>query len=140
MAQCHNLQFLVWEKKIETSESELSSTFLLTAGSHKVLNLMPRPTQKAAKAKLQRKNAKNTFTSPQYDSDSGSVYNPSLICYIYCYSFFSGYRNVSDGKFATVKRIVPKCLDMCNTLTIQQFFRTVWCYIDAYLCILVFCI
>jgi len=38
---------------------------------------MPRPTQKAAKAKLQRKNAKNTFTSPQYDSDSSSAYNPS---------------------------------------------------------------
>ena len=38
---------------------------------------MPRPTQKAAKAKLQRKNAKKTFTSPQYDSDSGSAYNPS---------------------------------------------------------------
>ena len=37
---------------------------------------MPCPTQKAAKAKLQRKNAKNMFTS-QYDSDSGSVYNPS---------------------------------------------------------------
>jgi hypothetical protein len=38
---------------------------------------MPGPTQKAAKAKLQRKNVKNTFTSPQCDSDSGSVYNPS---------------------------------------------------------------
>jgi hypothetical protein len=37
---------------------------------------MPRPTQKAAKAKLQRMNTKNTFTS-QYDSDSGSAYNPS---------------------------------------------------------------
>jgi hypothetical protein len=69
-------------KKTSESESELSSTFLLTAGSHKVLNLMPRPTQKTAKAKLQRKNAKNTFTSPQYDSDSGSVYNPSLILHL----------------------------------------------------------
>ena len=38
---------------------------------------MPHPTQKAAKAQLQRKNAKNTFTSPQHDSDSGSAYYPS---------------------------------------------------------------
>ena len=38
---------------------------------------MPRPPKNAAKAKLQRKNAKNTFTSPQHDSDSGSAYHPS---------------------------------------------------------------
>jgi hypothetical protein len=38
---------------------------------------MPRPPKNAAQAKLQRKNAKNTFTSPQHDSDSGSAYNPS---------------------------------------------------------------
>ena len=49
---------------------------MLTASSHKVLNLMPCPTQKAANTKLQRKNAKNTFNFPQHDSDSGSVYNP----------------------------------------------------------------
>ena len=59
-------------------------------------------------------------------------YRKSLICYIYCYSFFSGYRNVSDGKFATAKRIVPECLNMCNTLTIRQFFRKAWRYMDAY--------
>jgi hypothetical protein len=65
-------------------------------------------------------------------------YHKSLICYIYCYSFFSGYHNVSDGKFATAKRIVPECLDMCNTLTIRWFFRKAWRYVDAYSCVLVF--
>jgi hypothetical protein len=38
---------------------------------------MPCPTQKAMIVKLQRMNIKNTFTSSQYDSDSGSEYNPS---------------------------------------------------------------
>jgi hypothetical protein len=65
-------------------------------------------------------------------------YRESLIYYIYYHSFFSGYRNVSDGKFATAKRIVPACLDMCDTLTIRRFFRKAWRYMDAYLCVLVF--
>ena len=65
-------------------------------------------------------------------------YRESLIYYIYYHSFFSGYRNVSDGKFATAKRIVPACLDMCDTLTIQRFFRKAWHYMDAYSCVLVF--
>ena len=43
-----------------------------------------------------------------------------------------GYRLASDGTFVTAKRIVPQCLDMCDTLTIQRFFRKTWRYIDAY--------
>ena len=31
----------------------------------------------------------------------------------------AGYRNASDGKFATAKVLVPQCLDMCDTLTIR---------------------
>src|SRR5882762_1231745 len=65
-------------------------------------------------------------------------YRKSLVYYIYRCSFFSGYRNVSNGKFATAKRIVPECLDMCNTLTIRRFFRKAWRYMDAYSCVIVF--
>ena len=35
---------------------------------------MPRPSQKATKAKLQRNNAQSKFISPQYESDSASAY------------------------------------------------------------------
>ncbi|KIM76309.1 hypothetical protein PILCRDRAFT_826487, partial [Piloderma croceum F 1598] len=42
------------------------------------------------------------------------------------------YHNISDGKFVTAKCIVPKCLNMCDTLTIQQFFQKSWHYMDAY--------
>lgn len=45
---------------------------------------------------------------------------------------FAGYRNLSDGKFATAKILVPQCLDMCDTLTIRRFFRKTWRYMDAY--------
>src|ERR1700685_4067566 len=50
-------------------------------------------------------------------------YCESLIYYISYHSFFSGYHNISYGKFATAKSIVPECLDMCDTLTIQRFFK-----------------
>jgi hypothetical protein len=65
-------------------------------------------------------------------------YRESFDHYIYYYSFFPGYSNISNGKFATAKCIVPKCLDMCNTLTIQKFFWKAWRYMDAYLYVLVF--
>ena len=48
---------------------------------------------------------------------------------------FKGYHNVSDGKFTTAKRIVPQCLDMCDTTTIRRFFRKSWRYMDAYSCV-----
>jgi len=38
---------------------------------------MPRPSQKATKAKLQRNNAQSKFISPQYESDSASAYGSS---------------------------------------------------------------
>jgi hypothetical protein len=62
-------------------------------------------------------------------------YCESLIYHISYHSFFSGYRNVSD---VTAKHIVPECLDMCDTLTIQMFFRKAWHYMDAYSYVLVF--
>jgi hypothetical protein len=50
------------------------------------------------------------------------------LSYILC----SGYRNASDGKFATAKVLVPQCLDLCDTITIRRFFRKTWRYMDAY--------
>jgi hypothetical protein len=43
-----------------------------------------------------------------------------------------GYRKASDRKFATAKVPVPQCLNMCETLTIHQFFCKTWCYMDTY--------
>ena len=45
---------------------------------------------------------------------------------------FAGYRNLADGKFVTAKILVPQCLNMCDTLTIRQFFRKTWRYMEAY--------
>ena len=42
------------------------------------------------------------------------------------------YRNLSDGRFATAKLLVPQCLDSCDLITIRKFFRKAWRYIDAY--------
>lgn len=44
----------------------------------------------------------------------------------------SGYRNLADGRFATAKLLVPKCLDACELITIRRFFQKTWRYIDAY--------
>ena len=44
----------------------------------------------------------------------------------------SGFRNTADGKFGTAKVLVPQCLNICDTLTIQCFFRKTWHYMDAY--------
>jgi hypothetical protein len=44
----------------------------------------------------------------------------------------AGYRNLSDGRFATAKVLVPQCLDSCDLITIRKFFRKAWRYIDAY--------
>ena len=44
----------------------------------------------------------------------------------------TGYRTLSDGRFATAKRLVPQCLDSCDLITIRKFFRKAWRYIDAY--------
>jgi hypothetical protein len=45
---------------------------------------------------------------------------------------FLVFRAASDDKFATVKTLVPQCLDMADVKTIQQFFRKTWYYMDAY--------
>ncbi|KZP12922.1 hypothetical protein FIBSPDRAFT_913191 [Athelia psychrophila] len=42
------------------------------------------------------------------------------------------FRNTTDGRFPTARNLVPKCLNLCNVLTIQHFFRKTWRYIDAY--------
>jgi len=34
---------------------------------------------------------------------------------------FPGYHNLADGKFATAKILVPKCLDMCDTPPSDSF-------------------
>jgi hypothetical protein len=47
----------------------------------------------------------------------------------------TGYRRISDGKFPTARRVIPECLDMCDTLTIRRFFRKSWRYMDAYRCV-----
>lgn len=44
----------------------------------------------------------------------------------------TGFQNALDGKFTTAKLLVPQCLNMCDTLTIRQFFRKTWQYMDAY--------
>ena len=38
----------------------------------------------------------------------------------------------SDCKFATAKILIPRCLDMANTLTIRRFLQKSWHYMDAY--------
>ena len=42
------------------------------------------------------------------------------------------YRQVNDGRFATARDLVPKCLDLCPVATIRRFFRRCWRYMDAY--------
>jgi hypothetical protein len=37
-----------------------------------------------------------------------------------------GFHAVTDGKFATAKMLVPQCLDMADTHTIQCFFQKTW--------------
>ena len=44
----------------------------------------------------------------------------------------SGYHTLADGRFATAKTLVPKCLDLCELTTIRKFFRKSWRYLDAY--------
>jgi len=67
-------------------------------------------------------------------------YCESPIFFLIFISFIAieGYRNVSDGKFATAKKIVPQCLDMCDMLTIRRFFQKTWRYIDAYLYVIIY--
>jgi hypothetical protein len=45
---------------------------------------------------------------------------------------YSGYCKALDGKFATAKVLVLRCLNMCDTLTIWRFFHKTWRYRDAY--------
>jgi hypothetical protein len=51
-----------------------------------------------------------------------------------CLSYleFAGYQNLTNGRFATAKLLVPQCLDSCDVITIRRFYRKVWRYIDAY--------
>jgi len=39
---------------------------------------------------------------------------------------------LANGRFATAKVLVPQCLDLCELITIRQFFQKSWRYIDAY--------
>ena len=48
------------------------------------------------------------------------------------YSLFKGYWAASDRKFATAKKLVCQCLDMCDTITSREFFCKTWKYMDAY--------
>ena len=41
----------------------------------------------------------------------------------------------ADGKFATAKKLVPKCLGSCDLVTICRFFHKTWHYMDAYACV-----
>lgn len=47
-------------------------------------------------------------------------------------SWLPGYRSLADGKFATTKTLVPKCLDSYGLITIRKFFQKSWRYLDAY--------
>ncbi|OAX39722.1 hypothetical protein K503DRAFT_855858, partial [Rhizopogon vinicolor AM-OR11-026] len=44
----------------------------------------------------------------------------------------ASFRNASDGTFTTAKTLVPECLDLCDILTIRQFFRK---YLALYGCL-----
>jgi hypothetical protein len=44
----------------------------------------------------------------------------------------SGYHNLANGRFATMKMLVPRCLDSCELITIRRFFQKTWRYLDAY--------
>ena len=44
----------------------------------------------------------------------------------------SGYRTLADGRFATAKTLVPKCLNLCELTMIRKFFQKSWRYLDAY--------
>jgi hypothetical protein len=52
-------------------------------------------------------------------------------------SLSTGFHNVSDGKFVTARQLVPRCLDMCETITIRCFFWKTWRYMDAYSCVVI---
>lgn len=60
----------------------------------------------------------NVSVPPNFHSDSLIV--------------FLGFRVASDGKFATVKTLVPQCLNMADVKTIRWFFQKTWHYMDAY--------
>lgn len=57
---------------------------------------------------------------------------PSCILSASLQSSCTGVRLASDGKFNTVKVLVPQCLDMADKYTIRRFFRNTWRYMDAY--------
>jgi hypothetical protein len=62
-------------------------------------------------------------------------YRACIISLAYTHGALSrstGYRNLTDGRFATAKIIVPQCLDSCDLVTIRRFFQKAWRYIDAY--------
>src|SRR6266481_8431000 len=42
------------------------------------------------------------------------------------------YHAVSDGRFATAKRVIPEILDSIETKLLCKFFRKCWRYMDAY--------
>ncbi|KAJ7584549.1 hypothetical protein C8J56DRAFT_1027796 [Mycena floridula] len=42
------------------------------------------------------------------------------------------FREQTDGKFPTAKKLVPECLNSITTLHIRKFFRHCWRYMDAY--------
>jgi hypothetical protein len=44
----------------------------------------------------------------------------------------SEYRNLANRRFATIKMLVPQCLDSYKLITIRRFFQKTWRYLDAY--------
>jgi len=44
----------------------------------------------------------------------------------------SGYCNLADGRFVTMKVLVPQCLDKCKLITVRKFFWKCWRCLDAY--------
>lgn len=53
-------------------------------------------------------------------------------CYMTAWCSAIGFCAASNGKFVTAKILVPQCLNMADTLTIQQFFQNFWHYMDTY--------
>jgi hypothetical protein len=39
---------------------------------------------------------------------------------------------MANGRFATMRVLVPQCHDSCSVTTIRRFFQKAWRYIDAY--------
>ncbi|KAF8597230.1 hypothetical protein BDV93DRAFT_513540 [Ceratobasidium sp. AG-I] len=65
------------------------------------------------------------------------LFLPKFHCELNPIEMYWGYskrlfRQKCDGTLPTARRLVPECLNSCNTVTIRHFWRKCWRYMDAY--------